>query len=183
MGWRVGGSNDAEDRRCCPTCRLKSDYVVPSLVFPTSASEKQEIVAQYKLKLSAIPCKRFDGNLGSCPFGSDCFFAHRDGSGEDVKAQDQTMQELKDLRRRRQQQRRRARIRRRQFEEEENEEDDDLLLEDMLYTMMMIRMRAGRAADEEERQHDVQVLEFLEWLVARGLAVGDDDDDDDEEAY
>jgi hypothetical protein len=32
--------------------------------------------------------------LGSCPFGSDCFYAHIDITGRDVKAQDKSMKTI-----------------------------------------------------------------------------------------
>lgn len=47
----------------------------------------------YKAKLSKLPCKRFDGTLGSCPFGRDCFHAHM-RNGKDVKSQEKSKDEL-----------------------------------------------------------------------------------------
>jgi E3 ubiquitin-protein ligase makorin len=94
MEWRKEGSQEAEDRRSCPTCRKHSDYVVPSSRFPANEQEKHRMVTEYKDRLAVIPCKHFNGVLGSCPFGRDCFYAHFNDEGENVKAQDQTMKEL-----------------------------------------------------------------------------------------
>lgn len=94
MEWRTEGSDEVSSRRVCPTCRKESDFVVPSHVHPTTEVEKGEILRNYKERLSIIPCRNFDGDLGSCPFGSDCFYAHFDDDGKDIKSQDQTMQQL-----------------------------------------------------------------------------------------
>lgn len=109
MEWRQEGSQDASDRRCCPTCRKHSDYVVPSRLFPSSPNHKARIVQDYKDKLSVIPCRRFQQTqeLGSCRFGSDCFYAHIDENGEDMKALDKSMEELARERQRFQEERRR----------------------------------------------------------------------------
>mmetsp|Transcript_2619 Transcript_2619/g.4593 ORF Transcript_2619/g.4593 Transcript_2619/m.4593 type:complete len:159 (+) Transcript_2619:579-1055(+) len=54
-----------------------------------------------KIKLSAIPCKNYEiGQLGSCSFGSDCFYAHLDRKGEDMKPRDKTMNQLYEERQR-----------------------------------------------------------------------------------
>jgi E3 ubiquitin-protein ligase makorin len=94
MEWRTEGSDEVSSRRVCPTCRKESDFVVPSHVHPTTEVEKGEILRNYKERLCMIPCRNFDGDLGSCPFGSDCFYAHFDDDGKDIKSQDQTMQQL-----------------------------------------------------------------------------------------
>ena len=99
MNWRTEGSKEAQNRKVCPACRKQSDYVVPSLKLASSQEEKDQIVADYKLKLATIPCKRFNGELGSCHFGKDCFYAHFDEDGNDTKSQDGSMQELYERRR------------------------------------------------------------------------------------
>lgn len=111
MEWRKEGSQDASDRKSCPTCRKHSDYVVPSPVFPSCDEQKHHIVQRYKDKLAVIPCRRFQVSqrLGSCPFGSDCFYAHIDELGRDVKAMDASMEELARQRERIQDERRRRR--------------------------------------------------------------------------
>mmetsp|Transcript_32500 Transcript_32500/g.68670 ORF Transcript_32500/g.68670 Transcript_32500/m.68670 type:complete len:317 (-) Transcript_32500:3151-4101(-) len=94
MEWRTEGSNEVTSRRVCPTCRKQSDYVVPWHSMPSNDEEKAAVLKNYRDKLSIISCKHFDGNLGSCSFGSDCFYAHLDHNGKDVKNRDKTMQEL-----------------------------------------------------------------------------------------
>jgi hypothetical protein len=70
-----GSSSLSQKVRACPECRQVSDFVVPSDRYVTGI-EKQKAISEYQARLSCIPCKRFDGNLGSCPFGKDCFYAH-----------------------------------------------------------------------------------------------------------
>eukprot|EP00527_Entomoneis_sp_CCMP2396_P003012 CAMPEP_0198155108 /NCGR_PEP_ID=MMETSP1443-20131203/68966_1 /TAXON_ID=186043 /ORGANISM="Entomoneis sp., Strain CCMP2396" /LENGTH=349 /DNA_ID=CAMNT_0043821849 /DNA_START=106 /DNA_END=1155 /DNA_ORIENTATION=+ len=100
MEWRKEGSSEAQDRRSCPTCRKKSNYVVPSTVLAETIEEKDRIVQEYQTRLSHIPCKRFDETLGSCPYGKDCFYAHIDDTGKDCKPQDLSMQQLYEQRQR-----------------------------------------------------------------------------------
>lgn len=101
MGWRTRGSSDVVSRRVCPTCRKASDYVVPSSRMPADDSEKERMLRKYKVGRISIPCKNFEsGKLGSCPFGRDCFYAHSDRNGKDIKARDKSMQELFEMRQR-----------------------------------------------------------------------------------
>lgn len=54
-------------------------------------------MAAHKLRLSQIPCKRFvGGTLGSCPFGRDCFYQHKDDYGNDIKHLDRSMEEIRE---------------------------------------------------------------------------------------
>ena len=76
-----------ENARTCPQCRQTSDFVVPSGKFCVG-EEKQKVIAAYKQHLSQSPCKYFNGTLGSCPFGRDCFYAHKGPDGEDLKSMD-----------------------------------------------------------------------------------------------
>jgi len=49
----------------------------------------------YKAHCALIPCKHFElGKLGSCPFGKDCFYAHTNRKGKDIKSKDKSMQQL-----------------------------------------------------------------------------------------
>ena len=100
MEWRTEGSDEVSSRRVCPTCRKTSDYVVPSRTLPRSAEEKAELLLNYKERLARIPCRNWEGALGSCPFGRDCFYAHLDEDGKDVKAQDRSMHQLYEERQR-----------------------------------------------------------------------------------
>ena len=71
----VFSSSMSQRVRACPECRQVSDFVVPSDRYVTG-TEKQKAISEYQARLSCIQCKRFDGTLGSCPFGKDCFYAH-----------------------------------------------------------------------------------------------------------
>ncbi|XP_031487694.1 E3 ubiquitin-protein ligase makorin isoform X1 [Nymphaea colorata] len=72
--------------RACPICRKLSYFVIPSVIWFSSAEEKQEIINSYKAKLRSIDCKYFDFGNGSCPFGTSCFYKHayRDGRIEEI---------------------------------------------------------------------------------------------------
>ena len=95
MEWRKEGSKEAEDRRSCPTCRKKSDWVIPSTAMATTEKERDRISKQYRDRLGRIPCKRFNGKLGSCPYGKDCFYAHISSEdGKDCRHADHTMKQL-----------------------------------------------------------------------------------------
>jgi len=70
--------------KACPTCRKDSLFIIPSLIYCTGEM-KGHMVQQYKTNLKLKPCKYFSKS-GSCPFGSDCFYAHynQDGSLADT---------------------------------------------------------------------------------------------------
>lgn len=85
--WRQSKGQEVEVIRSCPACRVPSNYIVPSLTFCTGEA-KEKLVAAYKSHLSVRECKYFTGQLGSCPFGPHCFYAHRDSEGRDVKHRD-----------------------------------------------------------------------------------------------
>lgn len=115
MEWRTKGlgSNRNHDpdarstRRVCPTCRKSSDYAVPSFTLPRSQADKERILLNYKKNCAAKPCNRYRGRRNTCPFGRDCFYAHLNQRGEDVKSQDRSKDELFEERERRQRNRRR----------------------------------------------------------------------------
>lgn len=73
--------------RACPICRKLSHFVIPSVIWYSNQEEKQEIIDNYKKKLSSIDCKYFDFGKGTCPFGTSCFYKHayNDGRREEVK--------------------------------------------------------------------------------------------------
>ena len=94
---RSNTEEETKTQRACPTCRNHSDYVIPSKVYAKSSQGKEEIIAEYKRRLSCIPCKHFMKNgqkLGSCPFGRDCFYQHFDKNGKDIKQFDKSVSEL-----------------------------------------------------------------------------------------
>ena len=184
MEWRRSSEVSSSSRRVCPTCREPSNYVVPSHVFPSNPSQKLNIVQNYKQKCSMTPCKRFvTGKLGSCPFGSDCFFSHQDESGMDMRTRDKTMQELFEER-----ERHRSRNRR-------NNRDSDLdMIAEMLMAMALERQfnRGGRgggastifgerdeAVDDDDYDDDDNGERFgidgmLSQLLSMGSTPGDD---------
>lgn len=98
MEWRTSCQNNRDSSnqqvRACPECRNHSDYVIPSPTFAKSGEGKEEIIASYKTRLSKIPCKHFSGELGSCPFGRDCFYLHLNDDGIDIKEQDKSLKEI-----------------------------------------------------------------------------------------
>jgi hypothetical protein len=98
MEWRKEGSDEAADRTCCPSCRQKISYVFPSPMLPKSTEEKEKIIQEYTERVGQIPCKFFDGNLGSCQYGSDCLYAHLDEDGKDCKKEDLSMEMLYEMR-------------------------------------------------------------------------------------
>jgi len=165
MNWRTARSpaitapsaTATANRRCCPICRKHSDYVIPSLTFPESIGHKQQIEFAYKQKLAGLPCKRFNGTLGSCPFGKDCFYAHHNAQGVDIKSQDKSKRELDEER---EQERRRERARN-MFRRrgpfglfpfgDDYDYDSDLDFEyDLFHAMMMLRVSmTGSGSDRE----------------------------------
>ncbi|EED90718.1 predicted protein [Thalassiosira pseudonana CCMP1335] len=170
MEWRTEGSEEVSSRRVCPTCRETSDYVVPSYVLAKNDTEKQQIIRTYKERLAAIPCRKFDGILGSCAFGKDCFYQHLDGDGKDVKSHDKTMQELYEERERQRSSRRGGWV------------DVDMLNEMfmMLAAMRNRRRVHGRGdrddSDEDEDQDDYGMM-IPPFDILRALGEGSTDED------
>lgn len=74
---------DVQAALSCPTCRTKSQYVMPSLTFLTG-SEKETKCREYLNTLANLDCRHFDG-IGTCPHGPDCFYRHVNWDGEDMK--------------------------------------------------------------------------------------------------
>ncbi|KAL3758988.1 hypothetical protein ACHAWU_003059 [Discostella pseudostelligera] len=173
MEWRTEGSSEVASRRVCPTCRKSSDYVVPSKFMPTNDEEKQRILLNYKAYCATLLCKRFEvGILGSCPFGSDCFYAHVNSKGVDIKSQDQTMQELYEERQRER--------------HEQHEFERERAMEYMAEMIMMLGLQrhlvgrgGGRGRGSRRRQRDRGTNRTT---TGQRQAVESDDDDDDEDS-
>ena len=69
----------------CPSCFVESDSIIPSKYFHIG-NMKDQFITDYKLMRADRPCKFFrTGVIGSCPFGSNCFYAHYDLDGTDIK--------------------------------------------------------------------------------------------------
>eukprot|EP00584_Thalassiosira_punctigera_P024928 CAMPEP_0172557356 /NCGR_PEP_ID=MMETSP1067-20121228/72796_1 /TAXON_ID=265564 ORGANISM="Thalassiosira punctigera, Strain Tpunct2005C2" /NCGR_SAMPLE_ID=MMETSP1067 /ASSEMBLY_ACC=CAM_ASM_000444 /LENGTH=248 /DNA_ID=CAMNT_0013346417 /DNA_START=177 /DNA_END=923 /DNA_ORIENTATION=+ len=170
MEWRTEGSNEVTSRRVCPTCRKTSDFVVPSLVMPANDEERDQILQNYKTKLSTIPCKNFEvGQLGSCSFGSDCFYAHLDRKGKDIKQRDKTMNQLYE-----------ERQRHRNDGEQDIEYITDMIVMMGLQRHMNRRSMHGRnrrgQRDESgvEEEDDIFISPYMMNFIAS--LMGDDDD-------
>lgn len=126
MEWRsssTGGSEEIENKKAlvkvCPICRKHSDYVLSSFTYAKTGDGKEDLMLAHKYRLSQIPCKRFqNGELGSCPFGRDCFYQHLDEYGNDVKHLDQSMQEIQEELERRKRRRQRHLQSQRQIDSE-----------------------------------------------------------------
>lgn len=97
--------------KCCPTCRAPSRFCVPSDKFYTG-KKKDRVIKAFVEKKAKKPCSQYHGP-GTCPFGSECFYAHFDSDGNDVKDQDESADVLFQRREEEYQQRARRRRRRR----------------------------------------------------------------------
>ncbi|XP_062515150.1 E3 ubiquitin-protein ligase makorin-1-like [Corticium candelabrum] len=80
--WRNLSHADNKIIRACPICRVPSNFVTPSEVWIEEVEEKQRLIEGYKTALSSIPCKYYDFGVGSCPFGSSCFYKHTTVEGK-----------------------------------------------------------------------------------------------------
>eukprot|EP00123_Amoebidium_parasiticum_P009593 comp19577_c0_seq1/m.23016 comp19577_c0_seq1/g.23016 ORF comp19577_c0_seq1/g.23016 comp19577_c0_seq1/m.23016 type:complete len:295 (-) comp19577_c0_seq1:167-1051(-) len=90
-GWREKGGACYDNKKACPVCRTKSNYVIPSSSFCTG-EKKKEIVKTYLQVLGSKPCKFYQRDK-KCPFGSSCHYAHINEEGVDVKKEEPTMGE------------------------------------------------------------------------------------------
>lgn len=79
--WRSSKSYENKVCKACPECRVKSDFVTPNKFWPEDESDKKQIIQDYKLKLGQTQCKYFKQGDGECPFGSKCFYLHRNKDG------------------------------------------------------------------------------------------------------
>lgn len=68
----------------CPVCRVESKFIFPSRDYKTGP-RKDAFIAQYKQERLGRPCKFFKGEIGTCPFGKECFYAHLSPEGKDLK--------------------------------------------------------------------------------------------------
>lgn len=164
--------------RACPACRQPSDFIVPSDRFCVG-EEKEQVVASYQARLSCTPCRRFNGKLGSCPFGSDCFYAHWDcHTGEDMKEQDKSKQQLwheRAVKQRVQAERRRVQRRRLMFPGLSNG-DMQQVMESVLYlTSLEALLDSSRTSNGEGGSGDADVGEEIDaGLITDRLMYVDD---------
>ncbi|KAF4710636.1 hypothetical protein FOZ63_021603, partial [Perkinsus olseni] len=68
-------TQDRENLRLCPLCRVESFLIVPCDRWLVHGDEKQREVEGYKKALSRIPCK-FYQMKEDCPFGESCYYNH-----------------------------------------------------------------------------------------------------------
>lgn len=68
----------------CPVCRIESEFIFPSRDYKTGP-DKEAFIALYKQERLGRPCKFFKGEIGTCPFGKECFYAHLSPEGKDLK--------------------------------------------------------------------------------------------------
>jgi E3 ubiquitin-protein ligase makorin len=88
--WRLSAPNSDPDdpnlkktSKTCPMCRSKSDFIIPSSIWP-SATQKKEITAGYLEKLKIVPCRYFEESAKEtapdykfqCPFTNHCHYSH-----------------------------------------------------------------------------------------------------------
>jgi hypothetical protein len=80
--WRAT-SNDAslprETSKSCPVCRLPVYIIVPSSEFVSDPEKKEELIRNYREKLSHTRCRNLQTAEG-CPFGESCLYSHADGT-------------------------------------------------------------------------------------------------------
>ena len=80
--------------KCCPTCRTPSRFCVPSDKY-CKGEAKEKMISHFKDSKAKKKCRNYVvGQLGSCPFGSECFYVHPDHNGDDMKHQDETAEAL-----------------------------------------------------------------------------------------
>eukprot|EP00968_Pinguiococcus_pyrenoidosus_P009280 scaffold731_cov261-Pinguiococcus_pyrenoidosus.AAC.26 len=82
--WRKEGCGSATHKRTCPTCRTTSNFFMPHFEY-VRGEKKHQVIEDYKKRLSEIPCRYFSRGE-TCPFRSECFYAHIYDDGKDRKA-------------------------------------------------------------------------------------------------
>lgn len=90
--WRSSAPNNSSDdaelelkkaSKTCPMCRSKSDFIIPSSIWPTS-TQKKTITEGYLGRLKTIPCRYFEESAREtapeykfkCPFTNHCHYLH-----------------------------------------------------------------------------------------------------------
>eukprot|EP00586_Coscinodiscus_wailesii_P000747 CAMPEP_0172485620 /NCGR_PEP_ID=MMETSP1066-20121228/13714_1 /TAXON_ID=671091 /ORGANISM="Coscinodiscus wailesii, Strain CCMP2513" /LENGTH=159 /DNA_ID=CAMNT_0013250983 /DNA_START=713 /DNA_END=1193 /DNA_ORIENTATION=+ len=148
-------SSEYDVTHSCPQCRSKYSLIVPSNEFYPQGAEKEAAIETYLEERSRKKCNKFNGRIGSCPFGRQCYYAHLSPEGEDLKPVDV---------RRPRGGRRRTRTTRRTTIMDSDEEDDE--------------------SDDFLRDLDA-IHSFLFLLNVYGVDFEDDDtdEDDDDDQY
>ncbi|KAF4673625.1 hypothetical protein FOL47_010301 [Perkinsus chesapeaki] len=89
-------TQDRENLRLCPLCRVESFLIVPCDRWLVHGIEKQSEVEGYKRALSKIPCK-FYQMKEECPFGSACYYNHGWSVEEEEQQRGRMMQGADDF--------------------------------------------------------------------------------------
>jgi hypothetical protein len=82
---RTENGHEKDSSRRCPVCKEVSHYVIPCDRFIDDPDRKEKLITQFQQSLATIPCAKFSRGLGSCPFGSSCFYAHIDEEGNNAE--------------------------------------------------------------------------------------------------
>lgn len=80
--WRKAKNFENKIKRGCPTCRISSDFVCPSIVWVEGSDDKDKLINDYKKACNTTHCKHFQQGSGKCPFGNKCFYKHALPSGQ-----------------------------------------------------------------------------------------------------
>ncbi|XP_055640618.1 probable E3 ubiquitin-protein ligase makorin-1 [Toxorhynchites rutilus septentrionalis] len=80
--WRQAKNFENKIKRGCPTCRISSDFVCPSIIWVEDVHDKEKLIDDYKKACNTTHCKHFKQGSGKCPFGNKCFYKHALPSGE-----------------------------------------------------------------------------------------------------
>lgn len=80
--WRKAKNFENKIKRGCPTCRMSSDFVCPSIVWVEGHEDKDKLINDYKKACNTNHCKHFKQGSGKCPFGNKCFYKHALPSGQ-----------------------------------------------------------------------------------------------------
>jgi hypothetical protein len=94
--WRSEASNQmtqegVKSNRSCPMCRTHSEFILPSPIF-VEKEEKTQLIASMMAARAKKPCNEWVKSK-KCKFGGNCFYAHLDGNGVDMKPRQ--LEELK----------------------------------------------------------------------------------------
>lgn len=81
--WRHQGAQQFSTVRKCPLCQLESHFVVPSSYWVPSGPEKTSLIQAYQSNLASKDCMYFRSGDGECPFGTSCFYRHRNKDGSE----------------------------------------------------------------------------------------------------
>jgi E3 ubiquitin-protein ligase makorin len=80
LQWRRSTTFDNSVKRSCPSCRTKSDFIIPSNIY-ADGELKTRLISRYKAKVGQTHCRYFKRGTGECMFGNQCFFKHEYPNG------------------------------------------------------------------------------------------------------